>query len=286
MGKASKSHPWAGQTVYFGTRHGKARAVQGGLKALGIRCVTARIDTDAFGTFSGSVPRVASIRETLQAKVQKVFEQVPQARFALASEGSFGPHPLVGIPSDHEAMLWSERDQPGEIFVDHLSTQVHHFELVVEPGGDALAEIQKTRFPSHALTIRVEGEALPLNTVIRSRHRLEEALRRISKLPGPPRRLYIGADLRAHFNPTRMEVIRELGVKLVERISSLCTICETPGFWPERAGAGVPCPDCGTPTRIPAGHTWGCRHCGHEEHRADPLAPGKVHAGICQNCNP
>jgi hypothetical protein len=253
---------------------------------MGIRCVTARIDTDTFGTFSGSVPRLASIRETLQAKVRQVFVEFPQARFALASEGSFGPHPLFAIPSDHEALLLGERDSSCEIFVDHLSTEVHHFEYRLKPGEDWGAILKKTRFPSHALYIQLEGDPHPFQSAIRSRHRLEEALRRISRLPDPARPILLSADLRAHLNPTRMEVIRQAGKKLVERISSLCPLCETPGFWPERAGAGVPCPDCGTPTRIPADHTWGCRHCGHEEYRADPLAPGKVHSGICQSCNP
>jgi len=283
--KASKPHPWAGETVYFGTRHGKTRAIQGGLKALGIRCVTARIDTDAFGTFSGSVPRLASIRETLQAKTRQVFLDFPQARFALASEGSFGPHPLAGIPSDHEAMLWSERDSPHEIFVDHLSTQVHHFEIEVEPGQDVWAAVARTRFPSHALTLRADGGAFPFKSGIRSRHRLEEAIRSIHRRADGPLKLFIGADLRAHYNPTRMAAIRELGMKLVERISSLCPICDSPGFWPERPGDGVPCPDCHQPTRIPSGHHWGCRKCGHEEFKNDSDSP-KAHPGICFYCNP
>lgn len=287
MGKVNKPHPWAGETVYFGTKHGKARAVQGGLRALGIRCITARIDTDAFGTFSGSVPRTASIRDTLQAKVQHVFLKYPQARFALASEGSFGTHPIFGgIPTNHEAMLWGQRDESGDLFVDHLSTRVHHFELEIEPGQDIFDEISKTRFPSHALTIRVDGDPLPIRSGIRSRHHLEETMRRIDRMAGSPRKVFVSADLRAHYNPTRMEVIRELGVKLVERIASLCPICENPGFWPEKAGSGEPCPDCGTATQIPSGHHWGCGACGHEEFRRDPLATGKATPGICSNCNP
>lgn len=244
LAKDSKPHPWAGETVYFGTRHGKSRTVQGPLRAIGIRCVTARIDTDAFGTFSGSVPRMASIRETLQAKIRQVFEEFPQARFALANEGSFGPHPFFGVPSNHEAFLCKERDRPYEIFVDHLSTEVHHFEYRVNPGDDWEALLKKTRFPSHALCIQREGDPVPFQTAIRSRHRLEEALRRISRLPGPPRTLLLSADLRAHLNPTRMEVIRQLGKKLIDRISSLCPSCYQPGFWPEKPGEGAPCPAC------------------------------------------
>ena len=286
LARVSKAHAWAGETVYFGTRHGKARLLLGPLRALGIRCLTARIDTDAFGTFSGSVPRTASIRETLQAKIQQVFKEFPQARFALASEGSFGPHPRYGIPSDHEALLWKERNSPHEIFVDHLSTEVHHFEIKVNPGEDPKAALQKTRFPSHALCIRREGDPLPFQSAIRSRHRLEEALRNIARMPDPPRALLISADLRAHLNPTRMEVIREAGKKLAERISSLCPACDQPGFWPEKPGEGTPCPDCGTPSPIPSGHHWGCLRCAYSEYRPDPEAIGKTHPGICINCNP
>lgn len=286
MARDSKPHPWSGKVVHFGTCHGKSRALRGPLKAIGIECVTARIQTDAFGTFSGSVPRTASIREALQAKVEQVFLEFPRARFALASEGSFGPHPHFGIPSDHEALLLRERGQAHEIFVDHLSTEVHHFELRVNPGEDPKAAIQKTRFPSHALCIRLEGDPLPFQSAIRTQHRLEEALRNITRLPGPPRALLISADLRAHLNPTRMEVIRQTGKKLIERITSLCPACDQPGFWPERPGPGVPCVECGEASHTPSGYHWACGGCGATEYRSDPLAPSQIPSGKCINCNP
>ncbi|HEY1079210.1 MAG TPA: DUF6671 family protein, partial [Bdellovibrio sp.] len=68
--------------------------------------VTAKVDTDLLGTFSGEVERRGAVREVLRAKIELAIKDRPKNRLFLASEGSFGPHPHLGfVPSDMEALM-------------------------------------------------------------------------------------------------------------------------------------------------------------------------------------
>lgn len=84
-------------------------------------CESVEIDTDEFGTFSGETARKLSVKETLQKKVEAVCKAVPDARFVIASEGSFGPHPFIGfVQCDHEVLLFFDRKNKIEIFADEI----------------------------------------------------------------------------------------------------------------------------------------------------------------------
>jgi len=56
-------------------------------------------------------------------------------------------------------------------------------------------------------------------------------------------------ELRAHANPTRMEMIRLAAEDLVKKLRSPCPACGALGFWLVEHIAGLPCGDCGAPTR-------------------------------------
>ena len=86
------NHPFSGETVYFATKHSKEKVLSPQLAKIGMNCVRTEVDTDRFGTFSGEVERVGSVRETLRLKTAAATEAHPEARFFLASEGSFIPH--------------------------------------------------------------------------------------------------------------------------------------------------------------------------------------------------
>jgi len=58
--------------------------------------VPAGLDTDGLGTFTGEVERPAPPRETALLKARLAIETTGLPR-ALASEGSFGPHPALGF---------------------------------------------------------------------------------------------------------------------------------------------------------------------------------------------
>ncbi|HAN70836.1 MAG TPA: hypothetical protein DCQ36_04495, partial [Actinobacteria bacterium] len=63
---------------------------------LGMGVAEAAIDTDAFGTFAGDVPRVGTPTEVAIAKARAGM-QLLGLDIGLASEGSIGPDPVSGL---------------------------------------------------------------------------------------------------------------------------------------------------------------------------------------------
>ena len=71
------------------------------------------------------------------------------------------------------------------------------------------------------------------------------------------------SDMRAHRNPTRMQVLRALASKLARRLLKLCPKCEAPGFGPVDSRRGLPCESCGDATHWIDFEIDGCAACGH-----------------------
>ncbi|MBL7537713.1 hypothetical protein INQ15_25330, partial [Escherichia coli] len=72
--------------------------------------VSSGIDTDRFGTFSRDVERTGSQLDAARAKIAAAFAEAPDAQFALASEGSFGPHPYIPFaPLAREIVVLADR---------------------------------------------------------------------------------------------------------------------------------------------------------------------------------
>lgn len=96
---------------------------------------------------------------------------------------------------------------------------------------------------------------------------------------------FIETDMRAHFNPTRMQAIERATVDLVRRFRSRCPACAYPGFDVTERVPGLPCEWCGEPTQVIKAEVLSCAACGHRVERsvaerltADP--------GLCNQCNP
>ncbi|PZP54844.1 MAG: hypothetical protein DI596_12250, partial [Azospira oryzae] len=89
----------------------------------------------------------------------------------------------------------------------------------------------------------------------------------------------------AHANPTRMANIRLAAEELAKKLCSLCPACGTPGFWVLERVLGLPCADCGAPTREPRVEVLGCVKCVHREvrHYSDRVT---ADPGCCEHCNP
>ena len=147
------------------TMHGKETVIAPLLQgALGLRTeLPTDFDTDCFGTFSGDVPRVDTALATARAKIAAAFKQVPHAHIGIASEGSFGPHPLLPmIPIDSELLLLMDRRTGIEVI--HLMRA--HF-------GAALPVIMVTgsTMSGHETEARSEDFHLLLKPVIPTRLR-------------------------------------------------------------------------------------------------------------------
>jgi hypothetical protein len=96
----------------------------------------------------------------------------------------------------------------------------------------------------------------------------------------------VETDMRAHMNPSRMVVIREVAVKLAERLAANCSRCLTPGWGVIRAEKGLECSWCGVETEIVKNEIYGCIKCDFEEVRERADGMKRAEPSHCQNCNP
>jgi len=282
----SIKHPYCGLSVYLGSQHKKRRALAPVFESLGMQCVEIEIDTDQYGTFSGEIERKGSVLETLNKKVQEVFSKVPQARLALVSEGTFGPHPSLGLlPSDQESLLLFDKELDLKIYVDEISLETNLGEKNVKSFEEAIPFLERAKFPSHGLIIQpLENQEVLFKGIVELK-KLEKAICK-SLEHSPTKQAKVMTDMRAHLNPTRMRVIEQVGYKLGKRLNSFCKDCGLLGFWPLKHIEGLPCQECGLPSRAVKEYLWSCLKCSHQEIR--PREDGRVYIepGQCEGCNP
>lgn len=285
MGKDNK-HPFDGETVYLGTKHDKSIALAPHFSKIGMRCETVDVDTDLFGTFTGEVERTSPVKDTLRKKVQAVFRQKPEARFVLASEGSFGPHPFIGfIQSDHEVLLFFDRNTGLEVFADELSTETNHHEIEFGPKDDLQGFLDRVRFPSHGIIVRPKGSSPQVFKGLTDWGKLGQAIIDCFLVSSEPK-VILSTDMRASFNPTRMSVIGKAGEKLFARLTSFCPSCAMIGFGPTRGIRGLPCSDCGFPTQVVKEVVFACLGCQLEESHEREDGLKFANPAECDFCNP
>jgi len=82
-----------------------------------------------------------------------------------------------------------------------------------------------------------------------------------------------------------MGVIRLAAADLAAKLNSLCPVCGTPGFSLVERLSGLPCADCGAPTRETRAEIHGCLMCDHREMRAC-VGVEHVDPSRCDYCNP
>lgn len=242
--------------------------------------LSTEIDTDLLGTFSGEIERILSPYETAIEKCRMAFKTT-DADFAIASEGSFGPHPsLFFVPADEEFLLFISRDEKLIIWAKHISTETN-FNKIENPNREELSDfLEKVQFLSHKVILkskaRIEKGIDDLNVLYQLIQESELQNETFS----------IETDMRAHCNPTRMKVIEETTIKLLEKLNSFCPSCETPGFSVQEVVKGLPCAQCGLKTESTLKHIKICTTCNHKE---DIFYPRRIEAEdpmYCPFCNP
>lgn len=274
------------ETIYFVTKHGKEQILSPLLLALDLSCVPVQIDTDIFGTFSGEVLRIGTVRETLRKKVQAAADILPDAKIFLASEGTFGPHPIIGfIKTDLESLLLWQKDMNVEIYAEYLCTNPIHVEKVFESTNDFRLFLKEIGFPEHGVIVRPEGMIRPIFKGLHREQDVEEAMLACFAA-SKNGKVILATDLRANHNPTRRNAIRKACLNLIEKLKSNCPRCEFPGFAIDKAVPGLPCADCGKPSQTARALMWACVKCDYTEER--PLPDGKltVNCSECEFCNP
>jgi hypothetical protein len=277
-------------TVVLATMHGKERVIAPAFES-SFDCeviVPQGLDTDRFGTFTRERPRESGPRETARAKARAALDCRPDADWAIASEGSLGPHPVLpGIAHDRELVLLVSRDASLEVagFHDTTATSIDH--RIVTSVGAGLLFARAAGFPEQGVVVMGCAGLRPapefgLAKDLRDLADVEAALAERIRGEGAA---WIETDLRAHRNPQRMQAIAAATADLLRRFASRCPDCRAPDYAVVEYLPGRACADCGAATRLPVAEIHGCTRCGHRETRQ--LAGfGLANPAACIACNP
>lgn len=279
----------AGARAVIATMHAKERVIAPLLaRALGVDCfVPSAFDTDRFGTFTREIERTGSQLDAARAKIAAAFEQGSSTRVAIASEGSFGPHPQIPfVPLAREIVVMKDRVSGLELIGHYagLSTNFGHTVVTDLVGASAFAE--RVRFPGHGVIVMgyVDQQPTPGRALIKDIDDWAELQRAIDEVIAICGAAFVETDMRAHRNPTRMRTIKRATLNLVRRFRSLCPICAQPGFAITKRLSGLPCSWCGGPTLALKADIYCCEGCGYREERAVKAATADPVQ--CGGCNP
>lgn len=254
---------------------------------LGVKLqVLSNLDTDQFGTFSRDRPRPGNQRETARAKAEAALAH-SGATLAIASEGSFGPHPsLPWLPCNRELVLLWDQQYQLEVVGEALSTQTNYRQQTISNLSQALEFASQVGFPEHGL-ILLSNPQQPAQGKIWKGIVTETALAEaVAQACHNTASAQIETDMRALYNPTRMAVIAEATQNLLEILASRCPKCDWPGFAIQSVVPGLPCQLCQLPTRQTLAVVYQCQHCHHQETQPNPEGLTLADPTYCDYCNP
>lgn len=278
------AHPWDGARVALLTRHGKERVLAPLLAGAGLRVeLVDDVDTDRLGTFTREVPRFGSQLDAARKKATLAVERTGAA-FGLGSEGAFGPGPFGLGAWNLELVVLTDARGTLELVGRAQEPGLHHHG-VVSTFGELSSLAARAGFPEHGLVLRPDHEDDPrLHKGVRTWPELERAFA-AARAESSTGRVFVENDLRAHQHPSRMATIARAGRDLVERLTTLCPACRTPGFGVVAAVPGLPCRDCGAPTREAEADALACVRCELRTTRPRPALTAADPAH-CDHCNP
>jgi len=276
---------WRGKRLALLTQHGKERIMAPLFaESLGAELVLATgFDTDSLGTFTRDIARSGNQLEAARRKADKGMELVG-VPCGVASEGSFGPDPYGLFPWNVELVVLVDRVRGIEIVGRAQGAAQHlHAQVATHDALDAFA--RRAGFPDHGLVVRPDGENDPRIRKGLVEGPLLHAAFDDALAQSHTGTVFVENDLRAHLNPTRMEMIGKATANLIERMKSDCPRCGTPGFWRVERIAGLLCEDCGLPTDETRAERWSCVAADHSEIR-DVSAGRLADPSRCGMCNP
>lgn len=274
------------RSVVFLTKHGKEKVVKPILdKETGcILVVEDRFDTDKLGTFSREIKRPKSQLETARIKIRKGMKLL-EVDIGIASEGSFGSHPMIPIPWNVELILLYDKKENMEIFGIYEGAETNFSHLATTSYDEALKFAEKAGFPEHYLILRPENEnSESIIKDINSFDKLKDAFIWCAS-HSKSGNVFIETDMRAHANPTRMKNIEKATQNLISKLLNFCPECGAPGFIIKDVVRGLPCETCGLASDMTLKLIYSCHKCKHENEQLYPRGQF-ASAQYCNYCNP
>lgn len=273
-----------GRVAILATMHHKEQVIAPILQQdLGIQVQVAALNTDQFGTFTREIARTGSQLAAARQKINAAIA-LTQQPLALASEGSFGPHPaLLYLPCNREVVVLADRNHDLEVVGQAVSTTTNFSSSLVTDFEAAQAFAQKAGFPEHGLVVSSDGNAPAIAKGIHTEAELSEIVKWTLATFG---QAWLETDMRALHNPTRMQVIAEATRDLVRQLNSRCPECAYPGFDVIEYQKGLPCEYCGVPTDLPLTAVYRCQHCNFTQSVRFPEGKQTANPAQCSRCNP
>jgi hypothetical protein len=281
-----KNSIFQGRRLLIATKHKKELVIAPLFeKQLGVICFTNDdFDTDVLGTFTGEVERQLDPIETARKKCLMAMDQ-SDCDLAVASEGSFGPHPsMFFVSSDDEFLMFIDKKNDLEIVVRELSMETNFSGKEIANETELMEFADSAKFPSHALILRKSShDNDTLVKGITDKGHLIEVFQNLLDTFGS---VFVETDMRALFNPSRMTVIEAATKKLLLKIIHLCPSCSKPGFGITDAKKGLLCSLCGAPTKSTLSHIYVCQHCQYSKEELYPNKKTTEDPMYCDYCNP
>lgn len=285
---AAKGLYYDGGRAMVATMHAKEQAISPIIESfLGLCVEVTAIDTDAFGTFSRDIARTGSQLDAARAKIQAAFAKQPEVKVAIASEGIFGPHPIVPFCAlGREIVVLADRTADLELIGHYATTDTNYAQTVVSDIAGGLAFADRVGFPDHGVIVMGYRDGQPAHDLwLEKDARTWEDLRSIlDKVIAELGVAFVEADMRAYRNPRRMRSIKRATINLARHARSACPRCQRAGYAISGRLPGLPCSWCGGPTQVTRAELWSCAGCGHRIERA--VAAVTADPAQCGRCNP
>ncbi|MEC4814834.1 MAG: DUF6671 family protein [Scytonema sp. PMC 1069.18] len=281
---------FANRVAVLATMHHKEKVIAPIIERdLGIKVlVPPDFDTDRFGTFTREKERTGTQIEAARLKAETAMA-VTGETLALASEGTFGPHPSSPfIPCNREIVILLDKTNDLEIIGQSFSTDTNYSHRVVTSLQEALEFATKVGFPEHALVVMLNSAPTSKDEIIKgitSQQQLVEAVE-LALTHSDNGKVHIETDMRALYNPTRMKNIKRATYDLIKKIQNPCPQCFFPSFELIQTKPGLPCAWCNSPTQLTLAAIYKCKKCGFNKEVLFPDGLQNAEPGLCMYCNP
>lgn len=277
---------FAGRKLVIATKHKKEKVIGPILEqAFQINWhATAQLDTDQLGTFTGENERIDT---ALACARQKCLLAIAETGYdlAIASEGSFGPHPaMFFVSADEEIILLLDKKNGIEMVSHVLSTSTNYCGQQISTHDELQDFLTQAQFPSHAVIIR--NAQHNFDSIVKGITDTDQLLSHFNNLLSAEGSVYMETDMRAMYNPTRMKVIEETTLLLVKKMNSLCPYCNFPGFEVTENAPGLPCSQCKLPTTSTRSAISSCKKCNYTVEKFFPKEKQFEDPTFCDYCNP
>lgn len=277
-----------GRKAVLATMHKKEQVIAPILESeLGLNIVVpSKFNSDVFGTFTNEVERMGDQLEAARKKGEIAMYQ-SGLNIAIASEGSFGPHPIFSFaPLNRELILFVDRDLELEITGYVANSNTNYVQKEVGSFEEAYEFAKSIGFPEHGLIVKKNAATTDQNEIIKGITEVDKLRDSVTFFTKSQQAAFIETDMRAMYNPTRMNNIKLATLDLVSKMNSLCPSCQTPGFEVIEVKKGLPCQYCGFPTNMTLLQIYECKKCKHQKEIKYPNGNKHADPTYCNVCNP